>query len=392
MISVAIIIERTEIRLGGAERSIAELTDELNTQGIRAKILAASGMSTENVTVLCSSQPTQRISLPAFEKALISHLAENHYDIVHSVLPFSFADIYQPRGGSYKEAMLQNAASCANPVIARWKLWTHLLNFRRTAYLRAEQALCSPTQHTIVAALSDYVKQQFIRHCHLPEQRIAVIPNGINLNRLTAHPNGDAFRQSVCANTALKKILNPVLFLLAANNFRLKGLRQAIQSIQIGLKENPKSPAVLVVAGSDNPAPYQTLAKTLGIENRILFLGSQSNLADALAGCDAAILPTWYDPCSRFILEAIAADKPIITTQFNGAAERYQDGKHGFIVKKPSCTAKLADAINSLCSPATRQSCIDAIRRDNLKDQISITRHVGQLRQVYDIILTRKKG
>jgi glycosyltransferase involved in cell wall biosynthesis len=392
MISVAIIIERTEIRLGGAERSIAELTDELQAQGVRAHILAAAGIPTENVAVLCSNQPTHRISLSAFEKALTRHLAESHYDIIHSVLPFPFADIYQPRGGSYKEAMLQNAASYTNPAIARWKQWTHFLNRRRTAYLRAEQALCRPTQHTIVAALSDYVKQQFIRHYQLSEKRIAVIPNGINVQRLATRENANTFRQSILANAAVKDHLNPVLFLLAANNFRLKGLREAIEGIQLSLRLHPQSPAFLIVAGSDNPTPCQSLAKSLGVENRILFLGSQSNLADALAASDAAILPTWYDPCSRFILEALAADKPVITTKFNGAAEQYQSGKHGFIVKRPDCIVKLADAINALCDTATRQSCIEAIRNDRLKDQLSITRHVGQLRQLYDIILAQKKG
>jgi len=391
MISAAIIIERTEIRLGGAERSIAELMDELQTQGIRARILAAAGTPAENIAVLCSNQPTHRIQLSVFEKALLSHLADNHYDIVHSVLPFAFADIYQPRGGSYKEAMLQNAASYTNPALAQWKRWTHFFNRRRTACLYAEQALCRPTEHTIVAALSDYVKQQFIRHYQLSENRIAVIPNGINIHRSATHENGETFRQSLCTNTALKDYPNPVLFLFAANNFRLKGLREAISSMQIVIRQHPESPAFLIVAGSDDPTRYQIQAKMQGVEKRVLFLGAQGNLGSAIAGCDATILPTWYDPCSRFILEALAANKPVITTRFNGASEQYQDGKHGFIIKRP-CTVRLADAINALCDTATRQSCVEAIRHDNLKEQVSITRHVGQLRHLYDIILTQKKG
>ncbi len=387
MISAAIIIERTDIRLGGAERSIAELTEELAIQGVKPQIIAAAGIPAENTTILCSENPGSRISLAEFEMAIKRHLADTHYDIVHSVLPFDFADIYQPRGGSYKEAMLQHAASYSNPTIAAWKRWTHFLNRRRTAYLRAEQNLCRTQNRTIIAALSDYVKQQFIRHYQMPDKRISVIPNGINTSRIESYSNKDTFRNNLTTSCS-----NPVLFLLAANNFRLKGLRQAISAMQLTLAHNPQSPAHLIIAGSDNPAPYRAMAKSLGIEDRIVFIGSQSSIAGVIAACDAAILPTWYDPSSRFILEAIAAGKPVITTRCNGASEQYQHRKHGFVIENPDCISDLSSAIDALCDSAARQSCTEAIRTDRLIEQVSITRHVGQLRQLYDIILSQKKG
>ena len=111
MLNVAIIIERTEVGLGGAERSVSELTAELRRQGVAATILAAKGEPGEHTKILCGDFTGKRVPLKMFEKSVRRHLETTPYDIVHSTLPLSIADIYQPRGGSYRQAMLQNIVS-----------------------------------------------------------------------------------------------------------------------------------------------------------------------------------------------------------------------------------------------------------------------------------------
>ena len=109
---IAIIIERANVVLGGAERSVFEMTTALSSLGFKVDILAAKGQTdAKNIHILCQNTSGKRTCHRAFGNAIKSHIAENHYDIIHSVLPFGFADIYQPRGGSYAEAILQNAAS-----------------------------------------------------------------------------------------------------------------------------------------------------------------------------------------------------------------------------------------------------------------------------------------
>jgi glycosyltransferase involved in cell wall biosynthesis len=392
MTSVALIIERTITALGGAERSIAELAEELARQGIDVHILAAAGRPAENTAILCSGNPRKRTSFYTFEKALRQHLSKNHYDIIHSTLPFDFADIYQPRGGSYKEAMLQNTASFSSPAVRRWKRYTHVLNFRRTAFLNAEKKLCSTGHKTVIAALSDYVRQHFISHYGLTDQRIVTIANGVNTAHLVNTSYADLFRRQILSSLSPGIQDKAVLFLFAANNFRLKGLRELILAWAGTIKNDLSVPAVLVIAGSDKPALYQKLARVKGMDSHIVFCGPQKDAFSALSACDAAILPSWYDPCSRFILEALALAKPVVTTQFNGACEQYQANRHGFVLDNPASIEAMSNAIRALCHSQTRIDFATAIRQDDLKEKISITRHVGQLLKVYDIICTQKKG
>jgi len=392
MLSAAIIIERTSIRLGGAERSVSELAQELKAQGVHTQILAAAGKPGEDVRILCSQQDRRRTSWNTFETAIKQYLSEHPFDIVHSTLPLGCADIYQPRGGSFKEAMLQNAASYSTPWLRLWKEKSHFLNFRRTAFLRAEARLCAEHPQTIIAALSEYVKQQFLRHYHLPESRIAVIANGINPNRPADPQKSQAFRRGILDKIPTQIRDKAILLFFAATNFRLKGLREAIISLSKAIELCPQCPAVIVAAGSNQISAYQRLARQYRVGDRILFCGPQQETATAMTACDAAILPSWYDPCSRFILEALAAGKPVITTTFNGASEQYEAGRHGFIIQSPSDIFAMAKSIADLANPDTIQRLAGNILADNLKERVSISRHVRQLLDLYKMIIERKKG
>lgn len=384
MLKVAIIIERAEIGLGGAERSVSELTGELRRQGVDATILAAKGTASDETTILCGDYAGKRVPLKVFEEALRKHIQNNPCDIVHSTLPLSNADIYQPRGGSYREAMLQNIASygCG---CQRWlKRWTHWLNFKRTQYLTAEKQLCAPANTTVVAALSRYVKQQFQTHYHLPENRIAVIPNGI---RTALEPDADhanAIKETVLKSVSVPAGKQAVFFLFAANNPRLKGIDPLLASMKNLADDPPKNGyPVLVTAGSKD---IHT-----NLDN-VVSLGALNGIRNVLSICDVAVLPSWYDPCSRFILEALAMGKPVITTRFNGASERYTDQTHGIVLDRPDNVTALTAALRTFCDPDKIALASNAIVDDNLKEEVSITKHVNTLIERYKKIKAQKES
>ncbi|GAG00876.1 unnamed protein product, partial [marine sediment metagenome] len=130
--NIAIIIERANIVLGGAERSVFELTTALSGLGLETHILAAKGQTeAKNIHILCGDRPGKRVCYFTFAKALRKHLSENQYSLIHSVLPFDFADVYQPRGGTYAESILRNAASYQNKLLESYKRLTAFTNFRR---------------------------------------------------------------------------------------------------------------------------------------------------------------------------------------------------------------------------------------------------------------------
>ena len=391
---VAIITERANIALGGAERSILELAAALSGLGCDVDILAASGQAeTRNVHILCQRERSGRVGYAAFALALKSHLSQNRYDIIHSVLPFEFADVYQPRGGTYAESILRHAASHRSRFVRSFKRLTAFVNLRRAALLRAERRLSRAADGPVIAALSRYVAEQFERHYGADPKRIVVIANGVKTDRPVSRDQADRLRSQILAQARLKEADNPVLLLFVANNFRLKGLGPLIEALSAAAQPPTERRCCLVVIGRDGTHRYRWLAKRLGLHasgQRIVFLGSVSQIQSALWVADAAVLPTFYDPASRFILEALAAGKPVITTKFNGAADLFVDGRHGKVIDAPQNVEALSQAIRHFTDTANIERASRAIAEDNLKDKVSISRAAKEMMALYESILQRK--
>ena len=182
-----------------------------------------------------------------------------------------------------------------------------------------------------------------------------------------------------------------VFFLFAANNFRLKGLAVLIEAVHLAATFHAgQRDSYLVVAGGGRPQKYQDVADRLNVGGRIMFLGPTSDIQSLLSVIDVAILPTFYDPSSRFILEAIAAGKPVVTTRLNGATDLFTNGRHGKVIDAPDDVGALADAISYFTNIENIQKASRAIAADNLKEKISINRVARQLISVYESILQSK--
>jgi glycosyltransferase involved in cell wall biosynthesis len=404
-IKTALVIERADTLLGGAERSALELAIELARQNVDITIIAAKAnndfqkklqnQTSENQAInkniklhTLNCTRAKRTSIKKIDTAVSEYVTRNDFDIVHSLLPIQCAHIYQPRGGSYKQAMIQNARSYASPARKIFKIMTHRANINRTALLQAEKKLCLNT-NTIIAALSNYVKQHFLRQYPLDESRVKVIHNGVKINR----PDSQAARKKrteIMTKLGRTTTDAPVIFLFAATNFRLKGFAPLIKALSAAQKNTQKT-LLLVAVGSKKIAKQQLLATKLGINTNTLFLPLQKDLTETIAACDIGILPTYYDPASRFILETLAMKKPAITTDCNGAAEMMKNERHGFIVDDPENTGKLTQAILILADDEKRQIIKNAIADDNLENIISITRHVSELIDLYKYIIKERK-
>lgn len=389
---IAIIIERADITLGGAERSVFELSTALISLGHEVDILAAKGQTnTKNIHILCGDTGGKRTCHHAFAKAIKKHLSNKNYDIIHSALPFDFADLYQPRGGSYTESVRRNAASYENNFIESYKRLTAFANLRRTALLRAEKKLCQNPTGPVVTALSQYVAQQFKEHYKLDESRITVITNGIKINKQVNPIQADTLRAQILAQLNLKEGDDPVLLLFVANNFRLKGLTPLIKAMAQLAKHKTARPAYLVVAGGGKAMEFRHQAKKYNVQKRIIFLGKIRHIQNALSITDVAVLPTFYDPSSRYIIEALAAERPVITTRFNGAADLFVDGKHGQVIENPTDINDLAKAIGYYTNTENIKKAKDAIAEDDLKEKISIAAVAEQLDLLYDSIIENRR-
>lgn len=102
--------------------------------------------------------------------------------------------------------------------------------------------------------------------------------------------------------------------------------------------------ATLLVAGrsrdtrSDFPARLVALAESLGVAQRVRFLGQRDDVATLLQACDAVLLPSTNEGLPLSLLEAQACGAVVIAAPTAGVPEIVEDGVTGFLVPADDVT------------------------------------------------------
>ena len=175
-------------------------------------------------------------------------------------------------------------------------------------------------------------------------------------------------------------------------NYRLKGLEPLLHAVQrlFARSEYRATPPDfrLLVAGSPHTQPWERLAARLGIRDRVVFVGHCPEMRNAYFAADFLVHPTFYDPCSLVVLEALACALPVITTRANGASELLHPPQEGYVVADPHEHELLAECMVALLHPARRAACAHAARR--AAAEWTFEHHYRELLEVFADIAARK--
>src|SRR5207237_5374224 len=149
-------------------------------------------------------------------------------------------------------------------------------------------------------------------------------------------------------------------------------------------------PFRLLVAGGPRTGPYRRLAHQLGVADRVCFMGYCRDSRDGYFAADFLVHPTFYDPCSLVVLEALACGLPVITTRYNGAAEHFTPPREGYVVADPHDHGRMAWAMTQLLDPARRAACAQAARKTAAG--WTFEHHYRQLLQVLTEAAARRRA
>jgi UDP-glucose:(heptosyl)LPS alpha-1,3-glucosyltransferase len=116
------------------------------------------------------------------------------------------------------------------------------------------------------------------------------------------------------------------------------------------------------VMGNPRTGRYERLVRKLGIADRVIFQGFGGDMRQAYFAADFLVHPTFYDPCSLVVLEALACGLPVITSRYNGAAELLNPQSAGIVIDDPHDHESLARAIKTLLDPHQRHIASQAAR------------------------------
>lgn len=146
---------------------------------------------------------------------------------------------------------------------------------------------------------------------------ITLIPNGVDL---AAFQPGASIPDD-----------GPLRLLCVARLIARKGQRHLIEAVK-QLTDEGIAVTLDLVGTGDALAAYQAQAHSLGVEDRVRFVGyvPREEIAAHYAAAHVFVLPSYNEGMSVATLEAMAAGLPVVVTRTGGTAELVEEGVNGF--------------------------------------------------------------
>lgn len=171
-----------------------------------------------------------------------------------------------------------------------------------------------------ITAVSHNLKEETYKSFAITKD-IDVIHNFVDVSRFSKKPI-DAFKKVIAPNG--EKIL------VHASNFRKVKRVEDVIKVFAKVREKINSKLLMVGDGPERPV-MEELAKELGVEEDVRFLGKQEQMEEILVVSDLFILPSEYESFGLSALEAMAASAPVISTNVGGLPEVNIHGKTGYL-------------------------------------------------------------
>jgi glycosyltransferase involved in cell wall biosynthesis len=223
------------------------------------------------------------------------------------------------------------------------------------------------SQAKLVAVVSQKIKQEVLA-INIPEERIRVIANGVDLKEFAP---GRLDREHL-------GLPPDVLLALFVGDIRIS--RKNLDTVLKALVAVPQ--LHLAIAGeADGRNFYPQLAKTLGVAERVHFLGFRSDVAALMQSADMFVFPSRYEAFSLVLLEAMASQLPVITAISAGGAEIITP-ECGFVLTDPNDVTALSAALNHLTADSVARYSMGKAAR-LVAEQYSWTNMAGRYLEIF---------
>ena len=319
----------TSLRTGGAERLVADLLPRLRDRGHHVELLLFDGTVTplyeqlvrEDIMIHSLGRSAVQMWNPLHVFRLRRFLRREKFDIVHTHnTPCQLLTALA--AGKNAPMLVTTEHSTSN----RRRNWWWSAAIDRWIYGRYDYVIC------VGEKVKENLTTRLCKNNNSPN--IAVIPNGIELKRFAdATPNTFLFGSN--------KEDEHIIIMVAA--FR-----------------KPKDQPTLIRAMQHLPEDYrlwlagdwtlrgdcEKLAASLGLNERVRFLGFRTDVPALLAASDVVVLSSHYEGMPLSAIEGMASGKPFIASDVDGLRDIV--GGAGLLFPQGD-DAKLAGLIRQVC-------------------------------------------
>ncbi|MFZ3321578.1 MAG: glycosyltransferase family 4 protein [Usitatibacter sp.] len=325
---------------GGAERFVQNAIAALKGEGVSLTIVTRHWPDHDGTAIVVDPFHIGSWWRDAgFASAVCAELSRRRFDLVQSHERIRCCDVYRAGDGVHAEWLAQRSRVQSDMAATLTRLNPH-----HRYLLAAERALYTSSRLRAVICNSEMVRKEIASRFGTPAEKLELIRNSVDSSYFNPGLRGE-MRNSVRGQLSIPGDANVVLHV--GSGFERKGVASLLRAIA---KASSK-PWAIVVGRDKRQARYTDLARALGIDSRVRFVGSVSDVRPYHAASDSFALATLYDPFPNAAIEAMACGLPVVTTPKCGASEMIVEGETGFVCDALD-TGAIAAALGKL-DPAT---------------------------------------
>ena len=229
------------------------------------------------------------------------------------------------------------------------------------------------------ATVSDAVAD-ILRRSGIDPKKISVISNGVDPERFRYAPP-DLRREIACGREPLVGFVGRFV--------PGKGGEILLAAARKVIAEHPDARFAFIGDGPLRGA-WQLLARSLGIEDRVVFTGSRSDMPEIYASLDIVALPSLNEGMPMCLLEALAAGKPVVATKVGAIPRIVVPGITGLLVEAGD-ESGLAAILRLLRDPELSAQCASNSRR-RATERFSCDAMARDYIGLYEEALARRSG
>ena len=239
----------------------------------------------------------------------------------------------------------------------------------------AEKYTAHATNHFVVVA--DAMKEQYLAAGIGKPEQYTKIFSGFPLEPFLAAKNDLDLRR--------KLGIAPDDFVIGkiARLFKLKGHDDLFAVAPELVRQNPKIKFLLVGDGEWR-GRFENLAKTLGLERKFVFTGlvPPAEVPRYVGIMDALVHLSLREGLPRALPQALAAAKPVVAYDCDGAQEVCLDGKTGFLVQ-PGDLTTLQNRLLQLAGDSALRERFGRSGRDFIRDNFAVEKMTDAIYNLY---------
>ncbi len=174
-----------------------------------------------------------------------------------------------------------------------------------------------------VITVSEAVRAEAIERLGLPPEHVVHVVNGSDLARFAAPPPLVESRAIAGLNDGEIGIGMVSRFVAAGSH--MKGHAELLHAFASLVPEHPGARLLFIGDGPSRPE-IEDLAKQLGVQAAVRFLGQRDDIPALLPALHISVLPSRGEGLPRALVEAMACGVPCVGTDVGGIPELLRDG------------------------------------------------------------------